>query len=115
MHVRFTLSLPCLQPFTSCCLHPQTEQGHFENSAVHEQYNTISFLRQNSKFRCFHLQLQPDRTLNKGDIVSLKCTAYGYPASNIIWTKAPDNLVVTFPLTGKQDEGAYRCTANNGC
>ena len=117
MHERFTLSLPCLQPFTSCCLHPQTKQssGHFENSAVHEQYNTLSFLRQNSKFCCFHFQVQPDRTVNKGDIVSLKCTGYRYRASNITGTKVSDNLAVTFPLGGKQHEGDYRCTANNGC
>ena len=52
----------------------------------------------------------------KGDLLSLKCTADGYPAPNITWTRLSDNSVVTMPLTisGKQDEGLYRCTADNG-
>jgi len=60
--------------------------------------------------------LSEDRTVNKGDMVLLQCTADGYPAPNITWTRLSDNNVVTFPLTiaGKQDEGIYRCTANNG-
>ena len=51
-----------------------------------------------------------------GDVVLLECTGDGYPAPNITWTRLSDNNGVTFPLTitGKQDEGAYRCTANNG-
>ena len=54
-------------------------------------------------------------TVNKGDMVLLRCTAGGYPAPNITWTRLSDNNVVTFPLTftGKQD-GVYRCTASNG-
>ena len=54
--------------------------------------------------------------MNKGDMVLLRCTAGGYPAPNITWTRLSDNNVVTFPLTfiGKQDEGVYRCTADNG-
>jgi len=56
------------------------------------------------------------QTLNKGDQVSLNCTADGNPAPNVTWTRLSDNSVVTFPLTinGKQDEGNYRCTADNG-
>ena len=54
--------------------------------------------------------------MNESGIVSLTCTADGNPAPNISWTRLSDNSVVTFPLiiTGKQDEGAYRCTADNG-
>ena len=53
--------------------------------------------------------------VNKGDVLSLKCKADGTPAPNITWTRVADNSVVTFPLTitGKEDEGAYRCTADN--
>jgi len=54
--------------------------------------------------------------VNKGDLVTLKCAADGLPAPNITWTRVAQNSVVAFPLTiiGKQDEGAYRCTASNG-
>ena len=56
------------------------------------------------------------QALNKGDSVSLNCTADGYPAPTITWTKVFDNSSVSFPLTitGKQNEGLYRCTADNG-
>ena len=71
---------------------------------------------------CFDFVVPPlitsiseDRTVNKGDLLLLRCTAGGYPAPNITWTRPSDNNVVTFPLTftGKQDEGVYRCTADN--
>ena len=47
--------------------------------------------------------------------MSLNCTADGYPTPSITWTKVSDNSVVSFPLTitGKENEGLYRCTANN--
>jgi len=81
------------------------------------------FLRLNVKRCCFHFQVQPeithiseDRTVNKGGAVSLNCTADGDPAPSITWTRVADNSVVTFPLSiaGKHDQGAYRCTADNG-
>ena len=48
--------------------------------------------------------------------MTLNCTADGNPAANITWTKVSDESVVTMPLTitGEQDGGAYRCTADNG-
>ena len=57
-----------------------------------------------------------NQTVTVGDIVTLICTADGRPTPNITWTRLSDNSVVTFPLTitGIQDEGAYRCTADNG-
>ncbi len=46
----------------------------------------------------------------------LNCTADGEPKPNITWKKVPDNSPVNFTLTitGKQNEGLYRCTAENG-
>ena len=54
--------------------------------------------------------------MNNGDVVSLFCMAEGNPAPKITWTKVADNSQVNFPLTvrGSQDEGLYRCTAENG-
>ena len=55
--------------------------------------------------------------MNEGDVLTLHCTACGDPTPKITWTRVSDNSsVVTFPLTisGKQDEGAYKCTADNG-
>ena len=55
-------------------------------------------------------------TVNDRDSVTLTCTADGFPAPNITWTRLLDNSSVpeTFNITGKQDEGYYRCTADNG-
>ena len=55
-------------------------------------------------------------TVNQTDSVILNCTADGYPAPNVTWTRGSDNSGVTFPLTitGRGDEGAYTCTARNG-
>ena len=60
--------------------------------------------------------ISDNQTLNQGDCVRLNCTADGYPTPNITWTKVSDNSPVSFPLTitGKQNEGLYRCTADNG-
>ena len=48
--------------------------------------------------------------------MSLICLAEGNPAPRITWTKVADTSQVNFPLTirGSQDEGLYRCTAENG-
>ena len=60
--------------------------------------------------------ISSNQTKNEGDILTLSCTAYGDPTPNVEWARVSDNSVVTFPLniSGKQDEGVYKCTADNG-
>lgn len=54
--------------------------------------------------------------MNETDVVTLICLAEGLPTPNISWTRVSDDSSVPFPLTitGKQDEGGYRCSAKNG-
>ena len=56
-----------------------------------------------------------NQTVNQTDSVTLRCSADGNPAPRVAWSRVSDNSVVTFPLniTGKGDEGAYNCTADN--
>ena len=62
------------------------------------------------------ISISDNQTVNKDDSVSLKCTANGYPTPTITWRKVSDNSPVSFPLTitGKQNEGLYKCIADNG-
>ena len=55
-------------------------------------------------------------TVNESDTVTLICRADGNPTPSITWTRVSDNIPVFFPLTitGKEDEGGYRCAADNG-
>ena len=57
-----------------------------------------------------------NQTVNKDENVTLNCTADGYPTPIITWTKVSDNSSVSpsLKITGKQNEGLYRCTADNG-
>ena len=54
--------------------------------------------------------------MNETDVVTLSCSAEGVPTPSITWTRVSDNSSLSFPLiiTGKEDEGGYRCTADNG-
>ena len=57
-----------------------------------------------------------NQTVNETDVVTLSCLAESMPEPSINWTRVSDNISVSFPLiiTGKQYEGGYRCTAENG-
>ena len=57
-----------------------------------------------------------NQTLNGSDTLSLTCEADGNPTPNTNWTRVSNNKPVSFPLiiSGKQDEGGYRCNASNG-
>ena len=56
------------------------------------------------------------QTVNNGDTLNLNCTVDGNPSPTITWTRLSDDSSVNFPLvvTGRQNEGTYRCTAHNG-
>jgi len=57
-----------------------------------------------------------NQTVNENEEVTLNCSAEGMPTPIITWTRVSVNSPVSFPLTitGKEDEGGYRCTAENG-
>ena len=57
-----------------------------------------------------------DRIVNETDVVQLNCTADGNPQPTIRWTRVPDNNLElkVLNIAGKQEEGLYRCTAENG-
>jgi len=61
-------------------------------------------------------RISGNQTVNETDVVALICLAEGMPAPSISWTRVSDNSPVSSSLTitGKQDEGGYRCTADNG-
>lgn len=61
-------------------------------------------------------RISGNQTVDEGDVVILNCIAGGEPKPNITWKRLSDNSHVNFPLTitGKKDEGSYRCTAENG-
>ncbi|XP_068733590.1 tyrosine-protein kinase receptor Tie-1-like isoform X3 [Montipora capricornis] len=60
--------------------------------------------------------ISANQTVNEANGLTLNCTTSGNPSPNTTWTRLWDNRVVSMPLTNirRQDEGGYRCTANNG-
>ena len=61
------------------------------------------------------ISISLNQTVAEGDVVLLNCTADGNPEPSITWTRLSSNSIVSMPMTiaGKQDEGGYRCTADN--
>lgn len=61
------------------------------------------------------VNISGDKIVNETDVVNLTCEADANPRARITWKRVSDNSLVSFPLTirGKQDEGGYRCTAEN--
>ena len=57
-----------------------------------------------------------NQTLNESDSLNPTCLADGNPTPNFTWTRVSNNKPVSFPLniSGKQDEGGYKCNASNG-
>lgn len=60
--------------------------------------------------------IMSDTIVNDTDKVTLDCQADGYPSPTIGWIFVSNNSFVpgTFRITGKQEEGFYRCIADNG-
>ena len=56
-----------------------------------------------------------DMTFNENDRVTLDCQADGNPPPTIRWIFVNDSSYVPglFYITGKQNEGFYRCIAEN--
>ena len=55
------------------------------------------------------------KSMIRGDVVTLNCTADGNPVATVRWTRLSDDNDVNMPLaiTGEEYEGNYRCTASN--
>ncbi|XP_022809441.1 hemicentin-2-like isoform X2 [Stylophora pistillata] len=60
-------------------------------------------------------RIMNDTEVNETDLVTLDCQANGDPSPVIRWIFVSNMSIVpeTFRITGKQDEGFYRCIANN--
>lgn len=66
----------------------------------------------------------PEAVLRKGETLSLKCLATGYPEPRITWSRNDNELkpwdptlkIVTFTIESvtRKNAGTYKCTAKNG-
>ncbi|XP_068685501.1 hemicentin-1-like [Montipora foliosa] len=92
------------------------------NQSGEYRCNASNSCNVDTKMVTVDVQYQPEitlisarQTVNKGDVVTLNCTANGNPAPIVRWTRLSDNSDVTMPLaiSGKEHEGNYRCTASN--
>ncbi|XP_078379819.1 hemicentin-1-like isoform X4 [Oculina patagonica] len=94
----------------------RNEAGEYRCEASNECGNASQTTTIDVQYGPQITHISGNQTLNKEDTTSLNCTADGNPKPHITWIKVSDNSSVSFPLaiTGKENEGIYRCTADNG-
>ncbi|XP_022793085.1 hemicentin-2-like isoform X1 [Stylophora pistillata] len=94
----------------------RNEAGEYKCEASNECGNATEMATIDVQYPSRITNISGEQIVNNGDVVSLFCMAEGNPVPTITWTKVGDSSPVNFPLTisGNQDEGLYRCTAENG-